>query len=292
LDDWNGKYNLWNAYGPTESTVCVIVHKFKKGDQIVLGKALHKNELSICNEELIVKGNQVAVGHISTDGITLYNGVYNTGDIVSLNENNDFIFRGRKDDQIKIRGGYRVSLQEIKKTIESLEKIECVYILPYSSGDTNEMCCFFDGKLEEKELRESVAGILPHHMIPSKFIHIEKWPLNGSDKIDRNKLSEMISISPTEVVHFDITQLVRLWKEVLNVDSLDENSNFFQLGGQSFQALQIIQEYVKSFGLPMELIDFFKNPTPIEQVAFLRKNNQIKWSEHVKCCCNRKNSGK
>jgi acyl carrier protein len=86
----------------------------------------------------------------------------------------------------------------------------------------------------------------------------------------------MISISPTEIVYFDITQLIKLWKEILNVDSLDENSNFFQLGGQSFQALQIIQEYVNNFGLPMELIDFFKNPTLIEQSAFLSKKQSNK----------------
>lgn len=271
LDDWNEKYNLWNAYGPTEATVCVIVHKFKKADPIVLGNALHKNELSIINGELVIKGDQVALGHISSDGISLYNGVYNTGDLVSLDENNNFIFHGRKDDQVKIRGGYRISLQEVTRSIESLESVRCAYVLTYSSGDTQEICCFFEGEQNETELQKIAANVLPSHMMPSMFVRVEKWPLNGSDKIDRNALSEMISIAKTNTSSFDVFQLMKLWKEILATNSIDEKSNFFQLGGQSFQALQIIQRYINDFALSMELVDFFKNPTPEEQMIFFSK---------------------
>jgi fengycin family lipopeptide synthetase D/tyrocidine synthetase-3 len=271
LDDWNETYNLWNAYGPTEATVCVIVHKFKKKEQIVLGKALYKNKLSINHEELIIQGDQVALGHVSSDGIILYNGIYNTGDIVSLNENDDFIFHGRKDDQIKIRGGYRVSLQEIKKTVESLAEVRCAYVLAYLNGDTKEMCCFFEGELKEKELQMKIANVLPFHMIPSMFIHVEEWPLNSSGKIDRNKLLEMIPFTKSNAAFSDLAKLIGLWKESLRTDSVDEFSNFFQLGGQSFQALQIMQRYINDFGLSMELIDFFKNPTPAEQIVFFSK---------------------
>ncbi|GHT91035.1 hypothetical protein FACS1894122_02670 [Alphaproteobacteria bacterium] len=276
LSDWSGEYNLWNAYGPTETTVCVIVHKFKKDDSIVLGKALFKNELSICNEELTIKGDQVGIGHISSDGTNLYNGVYNSGDVVSLDENGDFVFHGRKDDQIKIRGGYRVSLQEVKKNIESLKEIECAYVLAHSNGDTKEMYCFFEGKLSEKELEESVSKILPHHMVPSRFIRVDKWPLNSSDKIDRNKLIETLTIKQNIASVISRASVVELWKNILDVDAIDDNSNFFELGGQSFQALQIIQEYINNFGLSMELVDFFKNPTLMEQVTFFEGGNDVR----------------
>jgi non-ribosomal peptide synthetase component F len=62
IEDWNEKYDLWNAYGPTEATVCVTVHKFRKEDQVVLGKALPKNKLSIPDGELVIEGDQVAIG--------------------------------------------------------------------------------------------------------------------------------------------------------------------------------------------------------------------------------------
>jgi acyl-coenzyme A synthetase/AMP-(fatty) acid ligase len=272
LDDWNGKYNLWNAYGPTEATVCVIVHKFRKGDPIVLGNALHKNELSIINGELIIDGDQVALGHISSDGISLYNGNYNTGDLVSSDESNNFIFHGRKDDQVKVRGGYRISIQEVTKSIESLKNVRCAYVLTYPSGDTQEICCFFEGEQNEAELQKIVTNVLPSHMIPSIFVRVEKWPLNSSDKIDRNELAKMIPIANANTSSVDIFQLMELWKEILATkNSIDEKSNFFQLGGQSFQALQIIQRYINDFALSMELVDFFKNPTPEEQIIFFSK---------------------
>jgi acyl-coenzyme A synthetase/AMP-(fatty) acid ligase/acyl carrier protein len=274
IEDWNEKYNLWNAYGPTEATVCVVVHKFRKGDQIVLGKSLFKNKLSISDGELVIEGDQVAIGHISSNGINLYKGVYNTGDLVSLNENDDFIFRGRKDDQIKIRGGYRVSLQEVTKTIESLENIKYAYVLAYSNGDMKEMCCFFEGSQNEKELQESAIKVLPAHMVPAKFVRVEEWPLTGSDKIDRNKLLEMICDKKKTVSAFNVTELTDIWKNVLDTDEINENSNFFQLGGQSFQVLSVIQEYANSFGLSIELVDFFKNPTLAEQMIFFNERKK------------------
>jgi acyl carrier protein len=165
-------------------------------------------------------------------------------------------------------------LQEVTKTIESLENVKCSYVLAYSNGDIKEMCCFFEGSSNEKELQESTTKILPSHMIPAKFVRIEKWPLTGSDKIDRNKLLEMIYDKKKTVSAFNVMELTDIWKNVLDTDEINENSNFFQLGGQSFQVLSVIQEYANSFGLSIELIDFFKNPTLAEQIIFFNERKK------------------
>lgn len=275
LENWSGHYNLWNAYGPTEATICVALHKFRKNDQITIGKAFGKVDLSIQNGELVIKGDQVAIGHVTSKGMSLYNKKYCTGDLVSQNANGDIIFNGRVDDQIKIRGGYRISLQEIQKTIENIPNAGSVLVITIDGDGEKEMVCFFDGCSSPRDLEKAIAQVLPQYMVPSKLIHLDTWPLNNSGKIDRNALKKLIAPiqMPEKATTINVDRIVRIWEEVLS-SKICEKSNFFELGGQSFQALQVIQRYAMELGVTMELIDFFQCPVLEDQMILLNKKEK------------------
>ncbi|MFA5075519.1 MAG: non-ribosomal peptide synthetase [Candidatus Babeliales bacterium] len=271
LELWGQHFRLWNAYGPTEATICVLMHEFKtKQESIVLGKPLQGNNLLIDDiGQMIILGNQVGIGYLEKDKICYFNGRYETGDLIKQTEDNNFIFKGRIDSQIKIRG-YRLSLNEVQLTIQSINGIESCCVIAVEEHATTSLYAFYQGEITEAVLTGYVSNILPHYMIPARFIKLSEWPLMPSGKINKNALRESVqtivsvkSFCTNEKIEEDFKTI---WQNVLGVHDIDLDGNFFQLGGQSFQALQVLQDYVDKFNFDIDLITFFNKPTLNEQI--------------------------
>lgn len=203
-----------NMYGPTEAayacTYFDIIRDFFDEDKLPLGKACENSTiLLITDENKIAEINEP--GEICILGQCLSNGYYNnkekteaafvqnpvntlweekmyrTGDLAYLDENNELIFMGRKDFQIK-RLGHRIELGEIENAILAIEGINnacCVF-----NEDNSDIIAIYSGNNNEQEIERTLENILPKYMLPNRFIKLASLPMNMNGKIDRPLLKE------------------------------------------------------------------------------------------------------
>ena len=201
-----------NVYGPTEITCnCTyyIIDNKKEYDKIPIGKSFPNEKVflldkdnKLINEknvvgELCVSGTCVALGYFNNKEQTekhfiqnpLQNNyneiIYKTGDLAYYNEDNDLVFNGRVDFQIKYQG-HRIELEEIEKAIMNYDEIVracCIF-----EEEKSKLYGFYIGNIDKKELHLKLKEKLPVFMIPSKLIKLDEFPITKNGKIDRKKL--------------------------------------------------------------------------------------------------------
>ncbi|CAF1682357.1 unnamed protein product, partial [Adineta ricciae] len=191
-----------NLYGPAETTMDSTFHLFditKNIDIISIGCLLpnytcyifdeHFRSVPINQEgELYIGGAGVFAGYLHRDDLTskalihidsdIY---YRTGDIVRVDANGALHYRGRKDQQVKIRG-QRIELGEIEKCILNTSVSACIVI---KWGEDHLVAYVQGSDVTENQLRDHCQSHLPPHMVPSMFIILDKLPLNANGKVDR-----------------------------------------------------------------------------------------------------------
>jgi len=208
-----------NLYGPTEITVdCtyyIVDRKFSDEELLPIGKPCKNTGILILNEhnqsanvnehgELCVRGTSLAMGYYNDAEKTSKSFVqnplnkhypeiiYRTGDIAYWNEFGEVMFVGRKDSQIK-HSGHRIELGEIENAIfgTGLAKTVCVVY----DNNRKEIVMFYeaDTDLNVGEFRKKMIEFVPKYMIPTKYIRIDKMPMNANGKIDRLKLNQEIN---------------------------------------------------------------------------------------------------
>lgn len=218
--------NLWrnklpdvtyvNLYGPTEITFActyyVVDRPFADDEPLPIGGPMRNTEILVLDEqdnlvtetgqvgELCVRGSSLAVGYYNnpekTAGAFVQNPlqsayeekIYRTGDLVKYNDRHELMYLSRKDFQIK-HLGHRIELGEIETAVASLDGVSaccCLYNTKMSM-----IVLFLEGvRLTRSEVNERLADMLPHYMLPSKVVCMDKLPLNANGKIDRVKLKE------------------------------------------------------------------------------------------------------
>lgn len=205
-----------NLYGPTETTdICnyyVIQRNIEDSEAIPIGNPCENSGMVILNEndqvakknelgELCVKGSTLAYGYYGNSEKTreafVQNPlndkypeiIYRTGDLVKYNNLGELVYVCRKDFQIK-HMGHRIELGEIETAISSTESVDMVCCL----YDVNKLkiVAFYTGVDNEALIIDHIKRLLPHYMIPNKWIHLNHFPINLNGKIDRVKLKEML----------------------------------------------------------------------------------------------------
>lgn len=208
-----------NLYGPTEITVdCtfyIVDRKLDDKEVLPIGKACRNSDILILNTkdklcnineegELCVRGSSLALGYWrnleKTKAVFEQNPlnenypelIYRTGDIVYEKEENEIIFVGRKDNQIK-HMGYRIELGEIEHAIGIAFEGVTPYVL--YDHEQKKIVLFYESENEISvlEFRKQLISKLPKYMFPTEYVYLNKFPLNKSGKIDRNKLSKMLT---------------------------------------------------------------------------------------------------
>ncbi|MFS0553783.1 amino acid adenylation domain-containing protein [Brevibacillus sp. 179-C9.3 HS] len=311
VNKWKNKVRYINAYGPTETSICATTWEAPSNERhiqsVPIGKPIQNTSVYIVNEELKLQpiGSE---GELCIGGVGLARGywnrpdltaekfidnpfipgekMYRTGDLAKWLPNGEIEFLGRIDHQVKIRG-HRIELGEIESVLLKHELIkEAVVIAREDQHAGPYLCAYFISGQEvtPSQIREYTAQKLPAYMVPSFFVKLDKMPLTPNDKIDRKALPEPdLAVSPSTAYEAPRNEtesiLAAIWQEVLGIEKIGIRDNFYSLGGDSIQAIQVSAR-LHSYQLRLETKDLLKYPT-IAQVALFVKNTTRKSDQGI-----------
>lgn len=290
--------NLINAYGPTESTVFTTTYNltknYKRGcGKIPIGRPLGGRECFILNEKLIpvkdgdvgelyIAGKGLAAGYINNEKLTresfmivksIGKLVYKTGDLASRSVDGDIFFKGRVDNQIKLRG-FRIELSEIENVILSALKIKRVAVVyDYFKKLISAYIVPEKKRFGVKEIVEKLRKKLPAYMVPSKFCYVEEIPLNNNGKIDYKELQLMrvewlnVGIATEKAEDLVTTRVLNIVNEVMETDVFDLDTDLSFYGCSSLHAMSIARRISESFSFPITIGDVFSNFS-VRKLAF------------------------
>ena len=210
--------------------------------------------------------------------------LYFTGDLGLMLSDGCLIHKGRKDFRLKIRG-YGVDLVEVQNSLREHSAIKDTVVVG-RQNETEEtlIIAYFTSSNQQcpttSELRKFLSKTLPDYMIPSAFVRLDVMPLTPNGKIDRRALPEPGKARPQLDVAYVVpqseveTQLAQIWCEVLSLDQIGVNDNFFDLGGHSLLAVRLVSEVEKRFGKRVFVATLLKSPTIVELARVIRECNE------------------
>lgn len=306
---WTKKLRVVNVYGPTEATVCSSLiccnstwqHPFI-GEAIANTKYhLLDENLSPVNEvgkkgELYISGIGLARGYLKRPELTekkfiYYNSerLYKTGDLVVLHENGQIEFLGRIDRQVKLRG-MLVELAEIESALIAHPAIKTASVvkrkLEFNKKTSPEMLVAFVvlknnlSSVNKELLINHLANLLPQWMLPQRFEILDTLPKTISGKIDLQQLMSCplssSKIPKTNKLNKKEAILVKLWQQVLAVNSISPTDNLFELGANSLAVMQVAT-LAQAKGLKLSISLLIRHQTIRELVKELDKKtpNQL-----------------
>jgi natural product biosynthesis luciferase-like monooxygenase protein len=284
-----------NMYGPTETTIWSATEAVEGSpDVISIGRPIANTQLYILDQgleplpvgipgELLIGGEGVVRGYLNRAELTDERFIpdpfsdrpgarlYRTGDLARWNEDGTIDFLGRMDHQVKIRG-YRIELGEIETRLGQQEGVgECVVVAREDTpGDIRLVAYMVPEKdpLSDEELRESLREHLPDFMVPSLFVELDRFPQTPNGKIDRKALPAPDQVQRNRV-HTEYKapeseleqQITEVWKEVLYLETVGTNDNFFDLGGHSLLVVQAHRKLREVCEQTISLTDLYRFPT-------------------------------
>ncbi len=269
---------LWNTYGPTEATVITTATHLRRGDPITIGLPIQGSSIAVLDES----GRPVELGEVGELAISgkclgrylndefdkqKYRPVpslgwqrsYFTGDFVRVTLRG-LEFVGRVDEQIKV-GGKRIDLTEIEQVSASITGVAAssAVAVRTEQGDYNvhSFLVLKDGHSSDAVQRE-MQGRLPAGIRPTLHV-LDSLPIKTSGKVDKSALSELIKNSFR--VDQDGSFIAREFSKVLGLEKVNEQDNFFALGGTSIKVAQLVVQLRKKFA-SVTVADVYKYPTP------------------------------
>jgi acyl carrier protein len=206
--------------------------------------------------------------------------VYATGDIGSYGEDGRIEFVGRRDGQVKVRG-FRIETGEIEAALSQHPGLREVVVIaranPINDKDLVAYVVKDSGELTDDELQNFLAQRLPVYMIPTRFVTLEKLPLTPNGKIDRAALPAPEKMRPALQEEFiapktPVEKLIaEIWCEVLDIDQVGINDNFFKLGAHSLLATKVATRLREAFQQEISLGKMFEAPTVAEIAAVIEE---------------------
>ena len=207
---------------------------------------------------------------------------YKTGDLVRFLPNGDIDFLGRMDHQVKIRG-FRIELGEIEAKLNEHPAIQQSVVTVFSEeGTRKELVAYYIPKENpplEADLKNFLKNRLPGYMVPSLYMQMDSFPQNTALKTDRKALpkpsrNKLVVQQKNEYV-LPTTKLEKklssFWMEVLKVDQVGINSDFFDMGGHSLIAVELLSKIFKETGTKLSISCLFQNSTIQKQAALIEK---------------------
>lgn len=284
--------DLFNLYGPTEAAVDVSCYHCKPNDthaSVPIGKPIDNIQLHILDEnlkptafglagELYIGGMGLAEGYINREDLTRQQFInnplsnhpgtklYKTGDWVRMSFDNQLLYLGRMDSQVKIRG-QRIELAEVEQNLIQCLNIQqaVVKVLPHPTTSENSLVAYLPIAMT-KGLRQEINQTLSQAMQPQFYVQMDTWPLTPSGKIDRKRLPEPAWGSTNQPPYRAAetateSRLVSIWSSAMGIEKVGIDDNFFDLGGHSLKAMEIAGLIQEQFECQIPLKELMINPT-------------------------------
>ncbi|PHM75435.1 non-ribosomal peptide synthetase [Xenorhabdus cabanillasii] len=299
-----------NAYGPTEVTVVVTGNVYQHGDLATnIGKAIHNVRLYVLDNygnlspvgapgELYIGGAGLAQGYLNRTELTAerfvvnpfatdkdkeygYTRLYKTGDLVRWRPDGKLEYLGRNDFQVKIRG-YRIEPGEIESALASHPQVKQAVVIDREHNGNKVLAAYLvtEGALSDDSLIGYLSSRLPEYMVPPSFTFIDSIPLTLNGKVDRRALPEPVwgnrdsYVAPRNALE---TRLCTLWQEVLGLERVGIEDNFFRIGGDSIVSIQLVSK-LRQAGFSLQVKSIFEAPT-VARLALLL--TQSSFTENV-----------
>ena len=294
-----------NLYGPSETTMTKLYYKVENvenhEDEIPIGKPITDCKVILLDEdlnpspknsigELYIRTPYMSFGYYNDNDQTRKTFIkhpklpnellYKTGDLAFLNSKGNYMFKGRRDSQLKING-VRVDLNEISSALSTHKKVK--ESIAFKLNDGLGVCVLGAEGLDIKTLKQHLLEKLPKYLIPSHFLLLDKFPKNANGKLDRSKLltqlKEFVSSNEIHVLpKNDIEEkLVQIFSEVLKTTSkkISTTKSFFQLGGHSLHIMSLTNLILKELNVKLKINEVFLNPD-IQKLAHLIQESDSK----------------
>jgi amino acid adenylation domain-containing protein len=300
---------LVNMYGITETTVHVTFmglnrESARREPGSVIGRGLADLRLYVLDGslqpvptgvpgELYVAGAGLARGYLHRPELTAerfvanpYGAVatrmYRTGDRVRWREDGNLEFLGRVDHQIKIRG-YRIELGEIEAALRSQEGVaQAMVVLREDQAGEKRLIGYVVAKAEQEidsaGLRKKLGQRLPDYMVPAVVMVLETFPLTANGKVDRKALPEPEYEAPAEYRGPRTPQeeiLCNLFAEVLRIEQVGLDDDFFEMGGHSLLAASLVGRIHKVLGIDIAIDALFESPSVGQLIGRLQEGTSM-----------------
>jgi amino acid adenylation domain-containing protein len=289
---------LWNMYGPTETTIWSAVTRVQPGVPLTIGRPIANTTLYVLDDalqpvpvglpgELHIGGDGLARGYLNRPELTTERFVphpfgarpgarlYKTGDLVRYRDDGTIDFLGRRDHQVKVRG-FRIELGEIETALARQPEVGAAVAITREDieGDVRIVGYVVpaDGRPPASaDLRRALTEILPAYMVPSSVVVLAELPLTPNGKIDRKALPPPSSERPAESTVVGPRtpleeRLVRIWERELEISPIGVTDDFFDLGATSIVAARLFARLERELGTKLPLGAIFQAPT-IESLA-------------------------
>ena len=288
--------DLWNMYGPTETTIWSSLDLVERGaTRISVGKPIDRTQMYVLDAqlrpvptgvvgELYIGGHGLARGYRGRPDLTAErfvdnpqgppgDRIYRTGDLARVLDDGRFECLGRIDHQVKIRG-FRIELGEIESVLRAVPGVdEALVIADSREGGDPQLAAYWVGAAGPEPLSAEARRKLPAYMVPSAYVHLPAFPLTPSGKIDRKALPRpkavLASSIPLHRPRNDVeTRIAAIWCQVLGLPQVGIDQDFFSLGGNSVLAIQLRTRIEQDMGVEVPLSTVLSDPT-VERMAKL-----------------------
>ncbi|MEU4476410.1 amino acid adenylation domain-containing protein, partial [Micromonospora sp. NPDC023888] len=288
---WSVGRRMTNLYGPTETTVAASISRPLSAGAHPIGAPLAGTLVYVLDAhlrpvppgargELYIGGAGVARGYLGRHGLTASRFVadpfgpagarmYRTGDVVRWNADGELEYVGRSDHQLKIRG-FRVEPGEVEAALVRRSSVaQAVVVARPDQHGFQALIAYVTSGAEPADaagLRDELRAELPDYLVPAAIVVLDEFPLNANGKLDRDALPEprfvttAVDNRSSRTPHEEILRSV--FADVLGVEQLGSDDNFFDLGGHSLLVTRLISRVRGTLGVDVSMRTFFNAPTP------------------------------
>ncbi len=282
---------VWNVYGPTETTVWSSAERVRSGEgPVSIGRPIANTRMFVLDRhlrpvpvgvagELYIGGMGLARGYwrrpeltaekFVADPLSGASGerVYRTGDLARWLPDGRLECLGRVDSQVKVRG-FRIELGEIEAVLAEHGGVaEAVVVAQEAGSGDRRLVAFLTSRVAPAptavELREHLGRTLPAYMVPSAYEFVDRLPLTPNGKVDRKALAQRSVTGEVECTGYTAPRtpteevLARIWAEVLEVERVGVEDDFFALGGHSLLATRLTSRIRQALGVELPLREIF-----------------------------------
>lgn len=284
--------DIYNQYGPSETTVAVSIKRLNGCAAITAGKPMENCRLYVLDRwmqplpvgvygDLYVGGICVGRGYRGAPQLTEQSffaspfeageRIYRTGDLACWTQEGELLLAGRTDRQVKLRG-LRIEPQEVAARLAAHPQVKAAAAKVLEQNGQGILAAYYtsDEPLPQGELMRFIGEYLPRYMVPSSIVRLAKLPYTASGKVDENSLPAPRMEEKDDLPHTQREQeLLDIFRRILSQPSLGADSDYFLHGGNSLNAMEAIGEIARQTGKSLRISDLYVCRTARQVAAFL-----------------------